>query len=67
MTALLPLFILNDIDFYLCLIDQNDKGRKISIINRVELFDLMRIKLHARLNGLSGEEKRKNWDISNYV
>jgi hypothetical protein len=59
--------LLNDRDFYLCLIDQKESNfQSITIIGRNELFRLMKIKLHARLNGLSAEKKRDNWDITNY-
>lgn len=59
--------LLNDPLFALALVDLSADGdKRISIIQRTELLQLTRIKLHARLNGLSAEIKREDWDIGKY-
>lgn len=59
--------LLNDQYFTLAIVDPDqDNNKRISLIQRIELLQIIKIKLHARLNGLSAEAKRDDWDISNY-
>ena len=58
---------LEDKKFHLCIIEWIEGKLAICIIDRKELFDLMKIKLHARINGLSSEIKRKKWNMENYL